>query len=77
MSRRRASCVACRSPPPAPTLPPPGLLAVVTYVTSVSSFVTQVVFSGVVAICINFSTTLVLGVTSALSLVLLGQVGRL
>ena len=31
----------------------------------------------VVAICINFSTTLVLGVTSALSLVLLGQASLL
>jgi len=39
-----------------------------------TSAVTKVLFSGAVAVCINFSTTLVLGVTSALSLVLLGQV---
>ncbi|KAL1526581.1 hypothetical protein AB1Y20_015288 [Prymnesium parvum] len=53
-----------------PLMDPPGLLTF--HYTPI--VITKILFSGVVAVCINFSTTLVLGVTSALSLVLLGQV---
>lgn len=52
-----------------PILDPPGL----TSVAFTSDMLTQLGASAAAAVCINFSTTLVLGATSALSLVLLGQ----
>merc|ERR1712176_1016504 len=52
-----------------PLMDPPGMLAHLD-----AAIVNRIVLSGAVAVCINISTTLVLGVTSALALVLLGQV---
>ena len=52
-----------------PLMDPAGMLSI----SPDLAMVTRVVVSGVMAICINVSTTLVLGTTSALALVLLGQ----
>ena len=57
-----------------PAMDPPGVLDALSRVAADADALMSLGASALAAICINVSTTLVLGATSALSLVLLGQV---
>ena len=54
-----------------PVMDPPAVLSLLVALSP--ELLTSLAWSSFAAVCINFSTTLVLGVTSALTLVLLGQ----